>query len=78
MEKLAAGQKFWKVGAAAFLSIGLLAACGDGEDQDNMDNDMEQEVEEDVNDAGEETEQEVDEAEEDMNDEETDEEEDSE
>ena len=66
MEKVKAGQKWYKVGAAAFLSIGLLAACGDGVDQDNIDDDVEQEVEEDVNDAGEE----VDESEEDMNDEE--------
>ncbi|OZS77593.1 hypothetical protein CF394_10305 [Tetzosporium hominis] len=70
MEKLAAGQKWWKVGAAAFLSLGLLAGCGDGVDQDNVDDGTEQEVEEDVNDAGEEVEQEVDEAEDDMNDEE--------
>lgn len=70
MEKLSAGQKWYKVGAAAFLSVGLLAACGDGVDQDNIDDGTEQEVEEDVNDAGEEVEQEVDEAEEDMNDEE--------
>lgn len=70
MEKVKAGQKWYKVGAAAFLSIGLLAACGDGVDQDNIDDDVEQEVDEDVNDAGEEVEQEVDEAEDDMNDEE--------
>ncbi|PUB16001.1 hypothetical protein C8K15_103217 [Paenisporosarcina sp. OV554] len=24
-----AGQKWWKIGAAAFLSVGLLGACGD-------------------------------------------------
>ncbi|XKH50281.1 hypothetical protein LG275_11850 [Chryseomicrobium palamuruense] len=54
MEKLAAGQKWFKVGAAAFLSLGLLTACGDGVDQDNIDDGTEQEIEEDVNDAGEE------------------------
>lgn len=63
MEKVKAGQKWYKVGAAAFLSVGLLAACGDGVDQDNIDDGTEQEVEEDVNDAGEEVEQEVDDAE---------------
>ena len=46
MEKVKAGQKWYKVGAAAFLSIGLLAACGDGVDQDNIDDDVEQEVDE--------------------------------
>lgn len=68
MEKLKAGQKWYKVGAAAFLSVGLLAACGDGVDQDNIDDGTEEEVEEDVNDAGEEVEQEVDDAEDDMDD----------
>jgi len=44
-----AGQKWWKIGAAAFLSVGLLAACGDGEDEgddENMEEEVEQEVEE--------------------------------
>ena len=43
-----AGQKWWKIGAAAFLSIGLLAACGDGDDDvdDNVDEEVEQELEE--------------------------------
>ncbi|MFC4354016.1 hypothetical protein ACFO0S_02900 [Chryseomicrobium palamuruense] len=63
MEKVKAGQKWYKVGAAAFLSVGLLAACGDGVDQDNIDDGTEQEIEEDVNDTGEEVEQEVDETE---------------
>ena len=39
-----AGQKWWKIGAAAFLSVGLLGACGDGEDEDNMDDDVEEEI----------------------------------
>jgi len=42
-----AGQKWWKIGAAALLSVGLLAACGDGDDDaDNVDEEIEQEVEE--------------------------------
>jgi len=46
--KSIAGQKWWKIGAAAFLSVGLLAACGDdGEDDvENDVEDVEQEVEE--------------------------------
>lgn len=51
MGKLVAGQKWYKVGAAAFLSLGLLTACGDGVDQDNIDDGTEQEIEEDMNDA---------------------------
>lgn len=51
MEKLVAGQKWYKVGAAAFLSLSLLTACGDGVDQDNIDDGTEQEIEEDMNDA---------------------------
>ncbi|TQR14093.1 hypothetical protein [Psychrobacillus soli] len=39
-----AGQKWWKIGAATFLSVGLLAACGDDPD----DNDLNDPVEEDV------------------------------
>lgn len=35
-------NKWWKIGAAAFLSVGILAACGDDRD----DNDP---VEDDVN-----------------------------
>ena len=76
MEKLAAGQKWFKVGAAAFLSLGLLTACGDGVDQDNIDDGTEQEIEEDVNDTGDEVESEMDDAEDNMDD--MDEEEDSE
>ncbi len=40
-----AGQKWWKIGAAAFLAVGLLGACGDAEN-DNVDDDVEEEVEE--------------------------------
>lgn len=29
-----AGQKWWKIGAASFLTVGLLGACGDGDDED--------------------------------------------
>ncbi|WP_161487615.1 hypothetical protein [Paenisporosarcina indica] len=43
--KSIAGQKWWKIGAAAFLSVGLLAACGD-DTEDDVDNDVEQELEE--------------------------------
>ena len=50
-----AGEKWWKIGAAAFLSVGLLAACGDGENEsdvdDNMDEEVEQEMEEEDQDA---------------------------
>ena len=38
---LSIGHKRWKVGAATFLSIGLLAACGDDPD----DNDINEPVE---------------------------------
>ncbi|MFJ5772361.1 hypothetical protein [Psychrobacillus sp. NPDC093180] len=38
------GHKWWKLGAAAFLSVGLLAACGDDPD----DNDVNDPAEEDV------------------------------
>ena len=40
-----AGQKWWKIRAAAFLSVGLLGACGDGDIED-VDGEMEEEVEE--------------------------------
>ena len=50
-----AGEKWWKIGAVAFLSVGLLAACGDGENEsdvdDNMDEEVEQEMEEEDQDA---------------------------
>ncbi|MCZ8533875.1 hypothetical protein [Psychrobacillus psychrodurans] len=40
------GQKWWKIGTAAFLTVGLLAACGDdNNDDDNLDDNP---VEEDV------------------------------
>lgn len=48
MKNSIAGQKWWKIGAAAFLTVGLLGACGDGEDQDNMDEDVEEEMEEET------------------------------
>ncbi|AYC30197.1 hypothetical protein [Paenisporosarcina cavernae] len=65
-----AGEKWWKIGAAAFLSVGLLAACGDGEDQDNVD---EEEIQDNVDDAENEVDQEMDaEQEEDQMDEEED------
>jgi hypothetical protein len=38
-----AGQKWWKIGAAAFLSVGLLGACGDRDNED-VDGEMEEEV----------------------------------
>jgi hypothetical protein len=40
------GQKWWKIGAAAFLSVGLLGACGNGDNDSEVDNEMEEEVEE--------------------------------
>ena len=42
-----AGRKWWKIGAAAFLSVGLLAACGDGENESDVDDNVEEEVEQD-------------------------------
>ncbi len=38
-----AGQKWWKIGAAAFLTVGLLGACGDADNDSDVD---EEEVEE--------------------------------
>lgn len=39
-----AGQKWWKIGAAAFLAVGLLGACGDaGNDTDNEEEQVEEE-----------------------------------
>ena len=43
-----AGEKWWKIGAAAFLSVGLLAACGDGENESDVDDNMEEEVEQEM------------------------------
>lgn len=40
-----ARQKWWKIGAAAFLSVGLLAACGDGENDSDLDDNMKEDVE---------------------------------
>ena len=46
--KSIADQKWWKIGAAAFLSVGLLTACGDGDDaeDENMEEEVDQELEE--------------------------------
>lgn len=41
MKNSIAGQKWWKIGVAAFLTVGLLGACGDGNDGDNMDENVE-------------------------------------
>lgn len=41
-----AGQKWWEIGAAAFLTVGLLGACGDGDDEDNIDEDVDNEIQE--------------------------------
>ena len=53
--KSIAGEKWWKIGAAAFLSVGLLAGCGDGENEsdvdDNMEEDVDQEMEEEDEDG---------------------------
>lgn len=39
------GQKWWKIGTAAFLSVGLLAACGDDNNEDDLnDNPVEEDV----------------------------------
>lgn len=37
MKLLTEDKKWLKLGAAAFLSVGLLAACGDGEDDTDVD-----------------------------------------
>lgn len=53
--KSIAGEKWWKIGAAAFLSVGLLAGCGDGENDSDVDDklqeDVDQEMEEDEEDG---------------------------
>lgn len=46
IKKSVTGQKWWKIGAAAFLSVGLLGACGDGEDDPILDEEIEEEMEE--------------------------------
>ena len=55
IKKSIAGQKWWKIGAAAFLSVGLLAGCGDGENEsdvdDNIEEDVDQELEEEDKDG---------------------------
>ena len=38
-------KKWWKLGLAAFLSVGLLAGCGDGENESDVDDQMEEDVE---------------------------------
>lgn len=43
-----AGQKWWKIGAAAFLSVGLLAACGNGENESDLDDNIEEDVEQEL------------------------------
>lgn len=43
-----AERKWWKIGAATFLSVGLLAACGDGENESDVDDNMEEEIEQDL------------------------------
>lgn len=48
MKNSVAGQKWWKIGAAAFLSVGLLAACGDGENESDVDDNSEQELEQEL------------------------------
>jgi hypothetical protein len=40
------GQKWWKIGAAAFLTVGLLGACGDADNDSDVEEDVEEEVEE--------------------------------
>lgn len=47
------GQKWWKIGTAAFLTVGLLAACGDdNNDDDNLDdNPVEEDVDVNIEDA---------------------------
>lgn len=42
-------HKWWKIGAAAILSVGLLAACGDDENAPNLDdNQLDEDIEQDV------------------------------
>lgn len=45
-----AGQKWWKIGAVAFLSVGLLAACGDGENDSDVDDNLEEDVDDGLQD----------------------------
>lgn len=35
-------KKWWKIGAAAFLATGILAACGDNDSDDDMNDPMEE------------------------------------
>ncbi|GGA23479.1 hypothetical protein [Psychrobacillus lasiicapitis] len=43
-----AERKWWKVGAATFLSIAFLAACGDGENESDVDDTIDEEIEQDI------------------------------
>lgn len=45
-----AEQKWWKIGAATFLSVGLLAACGDDNDDPDVDDNIHEDMDQDVND----------------------------
>ncbi|WP_391206942.1 hypothetical protein [Psychrobacillus sp. L4] len=49
--KTLAEEKWWKIGAATVLSVGLLAGCGDGKDDtivdDNMNSDVDQHLDDD-------------------------------
>ncbi len=52
MKLLTENKKWLKLGAATFLSVGLLAACGDGEDDTDVDvNNPPADVEDGVNDG---------------------------
>lgn len=52
MKLLTEDKKWLKLGAAAFLSVGLLAACGDGEDDTDVDvNNPPADVDDGVNDG---------------------------
>lgn len=50
IKKSIAGQKWWKIGAAAFLSVGLLAGCGDGENDSDVDDNIEEDVDQQLED----------------------------
>jgi hypothetical protein len=43
-------EKWWKIGAAAVLSVGLLAGCGDGKDDSNVDDNMKPDVDQHLDD----------------------------
>lgn len=48
--KTLAEEKWWKIGAAAVLSVGLLAGCGDGKDDNNVDDNMKPDVDQHMDD----------------------------